>query len=418
MRKAHLAVLALLALLAGCHKASSPTIALEEAQAYGGAADMAYPTESVSRRAKSSEWDNAASPRPSAAPAAQSMRAEGGPPAQPPEPATPQQPFVERKVHYNGWARLRVARTEDLVKQVAELATSAGGGVETMDPRRITVRVPVDGFHEVFAKVLALGDVLDKSVTAEDITEAWSEVDLRLQTARATRERLMSILARTKDEKQKIQILKQIQRLTEEIDGLEARLQVLSALAAFSRITVEGVPRRALEDQPHEDEIAGFEWIRALSPFRRDVAFSGKALRLDVPEGFVLLDDKRHFVAESADGAVLWASRLEDVPRGDAPFWVEAVRSRLAPEFSSATVSTLGAWHVLRLVDPSAAIPAVAPPRAPAAGEAPENGPYVYIVAIQVVGDERWLVEVYFASPAQEQRYGPAVRATIQGRVG
>ncbi|MBN1335477.1 MAG: DUF4349 domain-containing protein, partial [Deltaproteobacteria bacterium] len=268
--------------------------------------------------------------------------------------------------------------------------------------------------------------VLDKAVSAEDITEAYSEVDLRLQTARATRERLMSILARAKDEKQKIQILKQIQRLTEEIDGLEARLKVLSTLASFSRITVEGVPRRAIEDRPQEDEIAGFEWIRTLSPFRRDVAFSGKALRLDVPEGFVLLDDRKHFVAESADGAVVWASRLDNVPRGDAAYWIEAVRTRLGPEFSSAEVSALGPWQVLRLVDPSAALPQAPKPASTRPAETTassepavqENGPYVYLLAIQVVGRERWLVEAYFPSPAQETRYGPAVRAAIEGRIG
>jgi hypothetical protein len=417
MRKAPLFLLAALALAAGCHKAYSPEAAYDESVATGGRLDYEIATESMPSRAKSSNRAGAAPPAPSAAPMAYAaaMESDAAPPV--PEPVTPVQSAVERKVHYNGWARVRVARTEDLVKQVADLATGAGGAVETMDPRRITVRVPVEKFHAVFAQVLGLGDVLDKSVTAEDITEAWSEVDLRLQTARATRERLMSILARTKDEKQKIQILKQIQRLTEEIDGLESRLKVLSTLAAFSRITVEGVPRQAVENRSMEDEIAGFEWIRALSPFRRDVAFSGKALRLDVPEGFVLLDDRKHFVAESADGAVVWAARLDDVPRGDAAFWIEAVRSRLSPEFSSAAVSTLGTWQVLRLVDPSAAIPQAA--QAPASVEdTTDGGPYVYLVAIQVVGDERWLVEVYFTSPAQETRYGPAVRAAIQGRVG
>jgi len=301
-----------------------PEIALEEARGYSVTAGMADRTESVSRRAKAANGTTPLPP-PSAAPMAQSMQAglrtSTGTRAGHASPAT-----VERKVHYNGWPAARGPHRGP--RQAGGRAGHGRGrGRGDHGSRRITIRVPVDRFHEIFAKVIALGDVLDKSVTAEDITEAWSEVDLRLQTARATRERLMSILARTKDEKQKIQILKQIQRLTEEIDGLEARLQCSRPGRLLPHHRGGRAPS-AMEDQPQEDEIAGFEWIRALSPFAATSPSRARPSGSTCPR----IRARRRQAAlrgESADGAVLWASRWR-TSEGDAASG-SRVRSRLAP---------------------------------------------------------------------------------------
>lgn len=304
-----------------------------------------------------------------------------------------------RMVHYDGYAQLRVTRVEEGVAALTALAASVGGAVERVSGRSVTLRVPVARFQEAFDAALALGDVLGQSITAEDVTEAFTAVDLRLSTARATRDRLVVLLAKAEDEQEKLQLVRQIQRVSEEIDVLEAQVRTLADLAARSRITVELVPREALAWQGPDAETAEMAWIRGLSPFRRDLALDSRKLALDVPEGMVGLDLRRAFVAEAPDGARIWSHSVKNLPVGDAAFWLAALESRLARDFASVQRSTAGGFAVLTLVDRG-------------------DDPYTWMVAVRITGGRLELVQAYLPDPAQAARYGEAVRAVLAAAGG
>lgn len=301
-----------------------------------------------------------------------------------------------RLVHYDGYARLRVGKLEEAADTLVKLATDAGGRVESLSRTRLILRVPVAVFREKFATMLTVGDVLDKNITAQDVTEAFQSIELRLQSARAARERLQALLAKSKDEREKLMLIRELQRLGQEIDGMESQARTIADLASMSRITLDLVPRESLVASGPVPETSAFAWIRTLSPFRTDVQDSGKRLALTAPEGMVVLDLKKRFIAESADGARIRGTRLVNAPRGSSAFWLDAMQQRLAPEFAKAETSTQGDWQVVRLVDRS-------------------EKPYVYVLAVRAEGDHLDLVEVYYPSEAQETRYGDGVKAMLAG---
>jgi hypothetical protein len=299
-----------------------------------------------------------------------------------------------RMVHYDGYVHLRVTRVEDGIAELSALAVSVGGSVERVQGQSVTLRVPVDRFHDAFAKVLALGEPLDKAITAEDVTDAFMSVDLRLRTQRATLGRLVDLLAKAEDEKEKLQLVKQIQRVSEDVDRLEAQVRALADLASRSRITVELAPREALAWQGPESETAEMAWIRGLSPFRRDIALASRKLMLDVPDGLVALDMKRAFVAESPDGARIWTHRVRNRPVGDTGFWLDAIEGRLGRDFASVARSQEGEFLTLALVD---------------RGEEP----FTWVIGVRVQGDWLEIVQAYFPGPAETARYGPAVKRVL-----
>lgn len=309
-------------------------------------------------------------------------------------------PKSTRMVFYTGYAQLRVTRPEDLVDTVAKAAEARGGYVERRSLTSITVRVPVAQFEDAWREALGLGEVMSKSLSAQDVTEAFQDVELRLAAHQAMLTRYQELLAKTTEEQEKLRILREIQRLSEEIDLIQSQLRTLGSLAAFSRLTVEGVPRQALVERAVREEIEGFDFIQRLSPFRADVNFEGELLKLTVPEGFVALNDRQHFSAESADGAIVRATRLTNEPAGDAAFWIAAIEDRLASEFASAERSEIGGFQVLRLVEPGA------------------DDPYRYLIAVRVEGKHLQLVEIVYPGAAQEERYNAAVRAVLAGEVG
>ena len=253
--------------------------------------------------------------------------------------AQPQRP---QSVHYNGFASLRVSRTDESADDLGELAKEVGGHVEELNPSRVTIRVPVETFETVFAQILTMGDVLEKSISATDISESLTSVDLRLNTARATRDRLVKLLAKAEDENEKMELIRQIQRLTEDIDRLSGQSQTLHNLAAMSRITVHLTAREALSNRHAGSDIGELAWIHKLIQFKTHVSRQGKRLELETPEGFVELSPKDQFVVESADGARLWTGQLENQPQGDTDFWLSAIEGRLADESEAQRSSSKG----------------------------------------------------------------------------
>lgn len=318
-----------------------------------------------------------------------------------PEPGTAtaaQSPAAPRMVHYTGWARLRVTKVQETLDALAAIATESGGRVERLGATSITIRVPVATFAERWKAALALGDVLEKSVGAEDVTEAFTAVDLRVKILRTTRDRLVQLLAKAETEDEKLQLLRELQRVTEELDGLESQLRAIRGLADFSTITIELVPREAAVAGGDEPEIGGFGWIRALSPFNHAPLADDKRVELPVPTGMVGLTRHGPWVAESPEGAALWTSRLVNDPRASATFWIDAVADRLASEFAAATPSTVGDWQCLRLVDGS-------------------DEPYSWEVCVRGDDDDRNIdvAQAYYPDDAAFERYHEAVRAALVG---
>ena len=76
-------------------------------------------------------------------------------------------------------------------------------------------------FQGVFDKILTLGQVLDKSITAQDITDSYNDVELRLKIAQATGRRLMVLLEKAETEKEKLKLLQEIQRINEKIERMQ-----------------------------------------------------------------------------------------------------------------------------------------------------------------------------------------------------
>lgn len=330
------------------------------------------------------------------------MAIAGNRPAQAPAPsadglAQPAEPARARMIHHDGLIHLRTPRPRALTDEATRIVESRGGYVETLDGQTAVFRVPVEAFQQVFNQLLGLGDVLEKSITTEDITDAFMDVDLRLTIARRTRRRLVALLARAGDEKEKIRILREIQRVSIQIETLSAQRERLLSMARYSRITLRIETRRLSRRETRREGIAAFEWIHRLWPFDDQVARSGKPLELEVPEAMVALEKKGLWVAESADGAFVRASVHDKEPKGDTAFWLEAVRLRLAPDYAGAAVLEVGNLTVLRLEDRS-------------------QTPYLYLVGLRVNPRQALeVVEIYYPTPGHETRYKEAVFKAIGG---
>jgi hypothetical protein len=188
-------------------------------------------------------------------------------PAGPPVAAPAASPFAPAGPHdasmllRSAQLTLAVFEVEKKMEAVQAVATELGGYLALRGDRELTVRVPRDHFDEALHRIEGVGDVLHRSIAAEDVTDQFVDLELRLKNALAVRARLEK-LVETATVKDAVEIQKELARVTEEIERFEGKLKLLRDRIAFSTITVtfERTEPQRLKSQA----LLPFAWMRTM----------------------------------------------------------------------------------------------------------------------------------------------------------
>ena len=150
----------------------------------------------------------------------------------------PAVPAAQRMLIYSGRLAMAVADVESSVQATQKLANEVGGYMLTMSANSITIRVPAKQFFPVLERLKALGQTISKSVTAQDVTDEYVDLQLRLKNAEVLRDRLVAILEKAANVKDTLEVERELNRVREEIERIKGRLAQLDKLIAYSTIEV------------------------------------------------------------------------------------------------------------------------------------------------------------------------------------
>ena len=145
---------------------------------------------------------------------------------------------------------LRAANAEVVVESVATahvrlvaIATSLGGRVEreVMTDRSATLllRIPDARLEAALDSAARIGDVTRRSISAQDVTTAVIDLDARIASLVAARDRLRELHARAATVSEILEVESALARIQGELDGLEGRRAYLRDAAALSQLEVE-----------------------------------------------------------------------------------------------------------------------------------------------------------------------------------
>lgn len=302
-----------------------------------------------------------------------------------------------RKVHYEGTIKLRATQPNKVLEQAVEWVRAAGGYVESLNAQRVVLQIPVARFRPVYDQILGLGEVLDKALSARDVTEEFLDVELRLAQAKATRDRLLALVQKTNDRKEKLRLLREVERLSTDIELLESQMARLRTLVDYSRLTLNVEGRKAFEGRAPA-ELRGFEWINTLATVQRRPDRDASRFAMAVPAGMVELETTPLWSAASPDGVTLGTQQRGNQPKGATAFWVDALAWRLRDRFAQVEHKAAGDFAVLRLVSRDE-------PR------------FVYWLAIAAKEQKLFIAQAYFPSLELERRYETPVLASLSGGV-
>jgi hypothetical protein len=267
---------------------------------------------------------------------------------------TPPQPAADRKIVYEGRLGVTVPNVEQALAAIDAIINENGGYVQQANLSGVLFRVPPGRFRPALEAVEQLGEVTRREIGAEDVTEQFTDIKLRIEVAEGSRKRLMALLDSAREIKDVLAVEKDIRRLTEEIEQMEGALRAMTHKTDWATIGVELTARIVDQAQRAYRQLPAnrFGWINAVgldgvlaqvgsqARLRGEVSAGrilfGRRFRLGV-EGNTLVPAQ--FVPLYYDGRVLLAATAEDhrlrvqaLPthqESDLDFWAKALREEL-----------------------------------------------------------------------------------------
>lgn len=173
-----------------------------------------------------------------------------------------------RLIIYRGQLVLQVIQLKDAMDSVQKVALGMGAYLQSRANNVLTFRVPVERFQELMKALEGMGEVAGKSIHAEDVTQQYYDLSIRLKAAEAVLARLRALLSQAKNVEESLAIEREMARLLEKIELFKGQLRFLRHHASLSTLTVvfQVKPRYS---QPIQSQWRSpFGWVQQLGLWR------------------------------------------------------------------------------------------------------------------------------------------------------
>jgi hypothetical protein len=166
--------------------------------------------------------------------------------------AEPAEVIFERMVIFTAKLRLEVEDVELAVYEIRLIAEECGGFVAGMSTSKsewgvMTLRVPQDEFYDAIEGVEALGNVEERELKGEDITDTFVDLEAQLANLRREEERLVEILDMAINVEEVLKVEAELNRVRGEIERITGELKYIEGRVELATITVSLVEESAKE---------------------------------------------------------------------------------------------------------------------------------------------------------------------------
>ncbi|MBN2341417.1 MAG: DUF4349 domain-containing protein [Deltaproteobacteria bacterium] len=277
---------------------------------------------------------------------------------------------------YSGYLHLRVKRLLDALDAISDITKEAGGYVDSMTKTSIVVRIPGDRFDEMIVAFAQLGDLLSKEISAIEVTAQYTDIKARLAVAEEAKARLLALLEKVQKADERLRILEEIKRLSEQIESIKSTLATLQNLLKYFTVTIDLTP--ILQDDASIQHQSPFAWVNELSPHRMTIFGGAKQFTMKLPDDFVLFSKDENYRAQAADTTIIRGGVMDNNPVGNNAFWTDAISYEMKGRSESLEdQGTTG--NISYLLFKNA-----------------DLKPRWYLVGVSVVGDKVIVIEVFF----------------------
>ena len=144
----------------------------------------------------------------------------------------------ERKILYQANVRLTVKIIDTTIAQLTQIAKEHKGYVNQAGTYQTIIRVGKGEFEKALAKIEKLGKLRHKNVIGQDVTNEYSDTQIRLDNAQKARKRYLELLAKAENVEAALKVEKELERLNEKIELFKGRMNRMNHLSEYSTITI------------------------------------------------------------------------------------------------------------------------------------------------------------------------------------
>lgn len=144
----------------------------------------------------------------------------------------------ERMVVYVASLDMQTRHIDSLNVSLTQISKMHGGYVLNLGTQRSSIRVKASDLHTALNEIEKLGEVHNKKVSGEDVTEQFQDAEIRLDNARKARARYLQLLEKAENIEAALKVEKELERINTEIDVLTGKMKKLGHLSDYSTIHV------------------------------------------------------------------------------------------------------------------------------------------------------------------------------------
>lgn len=148
----------------------------------------------------------------------------------------------ERKLIKNGSVTIEVQSLAAADSSIEAWCGAFGGYISNSSAYEsnayYTVKIPAARFDEAMKTAGELGTLREHSVSTQDVSEQYYDLQTRLSNKKVMRDNLQKYLAQAKDIKDMLQIEKELNAVVTEIESMEGRMKRLSNQIDYATINV------------------------------------------------------------------------------------------------------------------------------------------------------------------------------------
>jgi hypothetical protein len=173
-------------------------------------------------------------------------------------------PQTDLMLIWTGSMTIEVLSISNAVEQVSIKVKEAGGYIDASNQREygnrptttLSLRIPSDQLELMLGSLDGIGEISEKRLASEDVTERYIDMQARLETKKKLRDRLQNLLDRADEVKDVLAIEKELTRLQADIDSMTARLKAMKGKVDFATLTI------TLNAKEHEKVLGplGYVW--------------------------------------------------------------------------------------------------------------------------------------------------------------
>ena len=143
----------------------------------------------------------------------------------------------ERKILYNASLELFVKVPDTVNSKISSISKKYEGYIQYSSANKTVIRVKSEHLEKAINEISELGELDNKSITGQDVTEEYADFEIRLSNALKARHRYLELLAKAENVEAALKVEKELERLNNTIEYIKGKLERLDHLSEYSTIT-------------------------------------------------------------------------------------------------------------------------------------------------------------------------------------